>query len=112
MVLWQRQDHLKRAVALDQRSASPMERLIAPSATGSPLGNPLNIVRAVDDAEVSLAGCHSLIAFMGLLAAIDRGRSRGFLLQGLSCSHSLNRSLLLPIKKALEGAGTNWVDEH
>jgi len=82
-----------------------MERLIAPSATGSPLGNPLNIVRAVDDAEVSLAGCHSLIAFMGLLAAIDRGRSRGFLLQGLSCSHSLNRSLLLPIKKALEVAG-------
>jgi hypothetical protein len=89
-----------------------MERLIAPSATGSPLGNPLNVVRAVDDPQVTFAGYDSFIAFIGLLAAIDRGRSRGFLLQGLSCSHSLNRSLLLPIKKALEGAGTNWVDEH
>jgi hypothetical protein len=57
-----------------------MEGLVAPSAAGSPLGDPLNILPAVDDPQVSLATYHSLIIFIGLLAAIDRGRSRGFLL--------------------------------
>jgi hypothetical protein len=59
-----------------------MERLIAPSATGSPLGNPLNVVRAVDDPQVTFAGYDPLIVFIGLLAAIYRGRSRGFILLG------------------------------
>jgi hypothetical protein len=35
------------------------------------LNDPLNVVRAIDDPEVSFAGYDSLIALVGLSAAID-----------------------------------------
>ena len=82
------------------------------------MSNPLNAVLAIDNAQVSLAGYGSLVAFVGLSAAIERDGSRDWLLR--TCTGYWPRSgplsrlilvhLLLQKKKALERAGTNRLD--
>jgi hypothetical protein len=76
VVFRQGQDHLKRAVTLDQRVARPMKRLVAPSSAAEPLHNPLDVVRAVDDPQITIARYDALIAFVSLSFAVTLKRDR------------------------------------